>query len=166
MDSDSSKQIQNWQEKVKASFGDEAQMQHYLFETLDNFFYRYLETSESTNLKTQELAPHLWGAISFENSMVNALKTTNPLTKPQIIELAKRVPKAQKPLVRYGLWVQINELKPEHGKIIITSEVSWDFPEFTKKENAAQKKVVFEYSDLGVFRKELALKLEEACEIF
>lgn len=163
---DSTKQIQEWQDKIRHTFGDASKLQEYLFTTLNNFYYRYLETSESKDLKTQELGPHIWGAMSFESNMMDVLKAKNPATKPQLIEFAKTHPKATHPRVRYGLWAEVKELKAEHGELKIVSEVSWDFPEFTSKSNAVRKTVSFKYDDLAVFRKELALKLEEACELF
>lgn len=163
---DSTKQIQEWQDKLRHSFGESSKLQEYLFETLNNFYYRYLETSESRDLKTQELAPYTWGALSFENNMMEVLKTKNPMTKPQLIEFAKTHPKATNPRVRYGLWTEVKELKAEKGELKIVAEVSWDFPEFSNKANAARKVISFKYDDLAVFRKELAIKLEEACELF
>jgi hypothetical protein len=163
---DSTKQIQEWQEKLRSGFGDASKLQEYLFETLNNFYYRYLETTQNKNLATQELAPHAWGTLSYETNMVEALKTKNPLTKSHLIDFAKAHPKATNPRIRYGLWVEVKELKAEHGELKIISEVSWDFPEFLNKEKGARKTIVFKYDDLGVFRKELAKKLEEACELF
>jgi hypothetical protein len=164
--SDNSKVIQDWQDKLKHSFDDEGKLHDYLIKTLDNFLYRYLETSEDKNLITTELAPYIYGAESFESSMVEALKISNPKVKPGIQELAKSVPKAQKPQVRYSLKVQIQDLQPERGELVISSQIHWDFPQFIDPSKSFQKNVVFKYSDLGQFRKELALKLEEACELF
>lgn len=158
--------IHDWQEKVRASFGDESRMYEYLFNTMDNFYYRYIETTIHQNLRTQELGPHLWGARSSEPSMVDALKLTNPVAKKGIIELAKSVPKTQGPSVQYELSANVKELKPDHGELHITSTINWGFPDFTDNERIFTKTVLFKYTDLAQFRKELALKLEEACEIF
>lgn len=162
----SDKQIQDWQEKVRASFGDQSKMYEYLFATMDNFYYRYLETTTDKNLKTQPLGPHLWGAKSSEGSMVDALKITNPEAKKGIIELAKTVPKAMGPRVQYELLVNVEELTADHGEIHVISGIDWGFPDFEDKNKRCTKKVVFKYTDLAQFRKELALKLEEVCEIF
>ncbi len=160
------KQILDWQEKVRASLSDEAQLLQYLFQTMDNFYYRYLETTEDKNLKTTSLGPHLWGAHSIETSMVEALKLKNPEVKPGIIEMAKAVPKAQGPAVHYKLLCDIEKLTPDQGKIRIISGINWGWPDFKTPEKQREKIVDFIYSDLAQFRKELALKLEEACEIF
>jgi hypothetical protein len=162
----SDKQIQDWQEKVRSTFGEQSRMYEYLFETMDNFYYRYLETTTDKNLKTSALGPHLWGARSYESSMVDALKITNPVAKKGIIELAKNVPKAQGPRVQYELLANVEELNAEKGEIHIIAVINWGHPDFDKADKQFRKAVIFKYSDLAQFRKELALKLEEVCEAF
>jgi hypothetical protein len=164
--SDNSKVINEWQDKLKHSFDDEGKLHDYLLSTLDNFLYRYLETSENKNLKTTELAPYIFGAESFESNMVQALKIQGPHAKAGIMELARSVPKAQKPLVKYRLQVQVKELSSEKGHLVIMSLIHWGFPHFDERSKMLSKEVDFKYSDLGQFRKELALKLEAACDIF
>jgi hypothetical protein len=158
MNDQDEKLIHDWQEKVRSSFGDLSKLYQYLFETMDNFYYRYLETSTDKNLKTQQLSQGLWGASSVESDMLQALKVQSPATKEVIMELAKTVPKAQGPKVEYSLKVQIVELSADKGKLIFCAEV--------KALKSVKKEVTFEYDDLGKFRKGLALKLEEACSIF
>lgn len=163
---DNSKLIQDWQDKVKKSFGDEGKLYEYLFETLENFFYRYLETSEYKNLKVQELAPKCYGAESFESNMLEALKIKNPQAKPGMIEMAKSIPRDQKPRVRYRLMTEVKEFGVETGHLVVMAEIHWDFPTYSDHTKSASKKVDLKYQELAQFRKELALKLEEACEFF
>lgn len=160
------KQIQEWQEKVRASFGDESKLFQYLFQTMDNFYYRYIETTVSKDLKTIELGNHVWGARSVESSMVDALKITNPNAKKGMIEMAKAYPKAMNPEVRYEISADVQKLTIDQGEIRIKALINWGFPEFQDKEKKTEKVITFKYTDLQQFRKELALKLEEACEIF
>lgn len=162
----SDKQIQDWQEKVRTTFGDESKLYEYLFQTMDNFYYRYLETTQDRDLKTLPLGPHLWGAASSETSMVDALKITNPEAKKGIIELAKSVPKSEGPKVIYELKCGVEELSADHGKINLVSVINWGFPDFNDPSRLIKKTIVFKYDDLGQFRKELAQKLEDACAIF
>jgi hypothetical protein len=82
------------------------------------------------------------------------------------MELAKSVPKSKKPMVKYSLHAQIKELTPDKGHILITSYIDWDFPHFVDRSKRIRKEIDFKYSDLGQFRKELALKIDSACEIF
>jgi len=163
---DTTKKIHDWQDKVKHSFDNEGKLHDYLLSTMDNFLYRYLETSESKNLRAFEMAPYIYGAESLESSMVEALKISSPACKAGIMELAKTIPKAQRPMVKYRLQAQIKELTAEKGHLIITSFVNWDFPIFMDKSRVVKKEVEFKYHDLGEFRKDLALKLESACELF
>ena len=159
-------QIQDWQEKVRSTFGDQAKMYEYLFTTMDNFYYRYLETTLNKDLKTQPLAPHLWGAKTLETSMVDALKITNPVAKKGIMELAKSIPKAQGPAVQYELLANVEELGSEHGEIHFVAVINWGWPDFEDEKKQFKKTVVFKYHDLTQFRKELAQKLEEVSEAF
>lgn len=164
--SDNNKQILDWQDKLKHNFDNEERLHEYLISTLDNFIYRYLETSESKNLKAFEIAPHIYGSESFENSMVEALKISDPVIKTGIMELAKSVPKAQKPTVKYRLQATVKELTSDRGHLVITASVNWDFPQFFDKSKISKREVDFKYNDLTQFRKELALKFEAACELF
>jgi hypothetical protein len=159
-------QIKEWQEKIRETFGDQSKMYEYLFQTMDNFYYRYLETTTDKNLKTTSLAPHLWGIKTTEPSMVDALKIQNPVAKKGIIELAKSVPKAEGPSVQYELLANVEELESDHGEIQFVAVINWGFPDFNDISKQFKKTVIFKYDDLAQFRKELALKLEEACEIF
>ena len=163
---DSLKLIHDRQDKIRQDFGNEARLYEYLFETMDNFYYRYLETTETKNLKTQELANKIFGARSFESSMVEALKIKNKEAHAGIMTLAKSIPKAQKPLIRLSLSAQVKELHTDKGHLILSSEIHWGFPEFTDETQMIRKNVTFKYDDLGHFRKELAIKLEDACDLF
>jgi hypothetical protein len=163
---DNSKLINDWKDKVKHSFDDEGKLHDYLIETMDNFLYRYLETTETKNPKTGEISPYIYGAESFESSMVEALKIKHAEAHTGIMELAKSVPKSKKPMVKYSLHAQIKELTPDKGHILITSYIDWDFPHFVDRSKRIRKEIDFKYSDLGQFRKELALKIDSACEIF
>lgn len=164
--SDNSKVIHEWQDKVRNKYGNEASLYEYLFETMNNFYYRYLETSENKDLQTMEIAPHIFGAESFESSMVEALKVKDPVAKAGIMELAKTVPKAQKPKVKYRLESRVKEMTPDHGQLVITASINWDFPLYMDKSKMTKREIEFKYSELAQFRKELALKLEAACDLF
>jgi hypothetical protein len=163
--SESDKRIHDWQNQLRANFDEAGKLYDYLFLTMENFFYRYLETSESKNLKVNELGEKHYGAYSFESDMVTALKIQDKEIKYGIMELAKSIPRAQKPMVRYALSVKVHQLTADEGHLDIFTEVNWDFPDF-RSEKKKVKKIPFKYKDLNEFRKFLALKLEEACELF
>src|SRR5690606_8494268 len=131
------------QAKIKDLFADDHKLYEYLFQTMDNFYYRYLETTENKNLKTFQIAPHIYGAESYEVSMVEALKISNPVIKAGIMDLAKKVPKAEKPKVKYRLDTRLLDFNSEKGHLKITASVSWDFPHFFDKEKIKTKEVDF-----------------------
>jgi len=163
---DNQKLINEQQSKIKEIFSDDHKLHEYLFQTMDNFYFRYLETTENQNLKTFQIAPNIYGTESFEISMPQALKVSDPEIKSGITELAKTVPKAERPRVKYRLDTRILEFGSDKGHLKITALVSWDFPYYLNKEKMKTKEVDFKYTDLNEFRKNLALKLEEACELF
>jgi hypothetical protein len=165
-DNNNDKVIQAWQDKIRSNFGAKANLYNYLFETMDNFYYRYLETTLDQNLKTQQLAENIWGARSQESSMVEALKLKQPTARQGIIELAKRVPKSEGPQVRYALLVEVKQIDTDQGHLIFTAEIDWGFPDFNDSSSRLRKQSDFKYSELAQFRKEVALRLEEVCEIF
>ena len=64
------------------------------------------------------------------------------------------------------LLCNVEELTVDKGRLQIVSIINWGWPDFGDENRTFKKTVKFEYHDLAQFRKELALKLEEACEIF
>jgi hypothetical protein len=156
------KLIQDRKTKVQETFGDRNNLYSYLFETLDNFYFRYIETSLSRDLKTAELSAGVFGAVSFEN-MFEALKNPSAQAKAGIISQAKA---NKDSTVRMGLWVEVKDLSQDYGKMRFVSEINWGFPDFQDPSKRLQKTVNFEYDDFQVFRKQLALKLEEVSELF
>lgn len=158
--------IENWQQKIRAAFGEKEKLYEYLFQTMDNFYYRYIETSLAQNLKTQQIGEHLWGAVSEESSMVDALKLQNPIAKKGIIDLAKFTPREKGPKVRYMIAADVKKLLPEAGSIDFIAEINWGFPDFNDESKIQRKVVNFKYADIAEYRKELALRLEEVSEIF
>lgn len=158
MNESEEKLIQDRKNKVHEAFGDKANLYKYLFDTLDNFYYRYFEKE----LKTGELAPKTFGVYS-EVPMLEALKKPHVDAKAGIIQLAKENRNAT---VRLGLWAQITELTQDDGEMKIVSEINWGHPEYQDPSKIIQKVVKFKYDELQKFRKELALKLEEAAELF
>ncbi len=158
MDNNNSEKILQWKNKLDKDFGDSQKLYEYLFETLENFFYRYLETSISKNLKISTLDENVFGAVSIETNMLESLKIKFPDSKKILIDLAKKIPKHQGPQAKFSLKVKVHTLTHDYGKIDIISSV--------EGLEVFEKKVIFEYNDFQIFRKNLATKLEEACEIF
>jgi hypothetical protein len=153
--------------KIHDLFRDNQAYLTYLLQTKQNFLYRYLETSTDKNVGIESLDEKTFIARSQENNMGEAFKINDAEIKEGIKSLAKSVPREQKPAVQYSLKTTLEELTPERGKIIIESKVNWGFPDFLDhKGQYKMKRVIFIYNDPAIFRKELAIKYEEACEIF
>ena len=117
------KLIQDWKNKIHDTFGDRNNLYRYLFETLDNFYFRYLETTLSKDLKTAELGPGVFGAVSFE-SMLVALKDPHADAKAGIISQAKI---DRNSIIRMGLWVELKDLSQDYGKMKFVSEIKYLF---------------------------------------
>lgn len=99
--------------------------------------------------------------------MGEAFKSQDAAIKEGVKNLAKSVPKEKSPRVQYSLKTIIDSAQGDQGNILIEAEVNWDFPDFSETtKNRRIKKVTFSYNDPNIFRKELALKYEEACELF
>ena len=154
-------------EKIHNLFKDNQAYLDYILQTKQNFLHRYLETSSDKNIKIQSDDSKTLIATSYESNMGEAFKISDPEIKEGIKSLAKTIPRENNPRVQYSLKTILDEFKGDNGKIILESKVNWDFPEFEDNKNSYKKKqVVFEYHDPNVFRKQLALKFEEVCEIF
>jgi hypothetical protein len=154
-------------DKIHDLFKDNQGYLNYLLQTKQNFIYRYLETSTDQNIGIKSLNDKTLVAISYESNMGNAFKISDPEIKEGIKALAKAVAREKNPRVQYSLKTTLENLQNVNGKVIIEAQVNWGFPDFQEQKGTFKKKqVVFEYSDPNVFRKELALKYEEACDLF
>lgn len=154
-------------EKIHNLFKDNKAYLEYLLQTKSNFLYRYMETSTDKNIQIQSLDQKTLMATSYESNMGDAFKTSDIEVKEGIKALAKSVPRENRPRVQYSLKTILEELKEDSGKIIIEAMINWNYPNFeTVKGSYKSKRVSFIYNDPNIFRKELALKYEEACELF
>lgn len=158
--------INEQKQKIAAHFADSQALLDYLFETLNNFYYRYLETTLTQNLHTIELSPKVWGAQSIETNSMEILKIKNPAIRPHLINAAKALGAKGGLKVSYTLGFEPKELATEEGHIVIFSKVDWSISPIEMEKGHELKEIHFHYHSLAEFRKQLALKLEEACEIF
>lgn len=152
-------------EKNQALYGQGNELLNYFLKTKENFLYRYLETSSDKNIKIVPISKSIFEASSFEDNLGHALKISNPVIKNLVKDLAKKVPKEEKPKVKLTLLSNIENLKPENGEIVFTASVNCDFPEF-KDTLATTQTLKFKYNDIMDFRKNLALKFEDICQLF
>ncbi len=154
-------------EKIHNLFKDNHAYLDYILQTKQNFLYRYLETTTDKNLKIESVDANTLMATSYENNMGEAFKIADPEIKEGVKSLAKSIPREQNPRVQYSLKTVMDDFRGDNGKITLIAKVNWNFPEFNDDKGSFKKKqVVFEYHDPNVFRKQLALKYEEVCELF
>ena len=153
--------------KIQNIFQDNQAYLDYLLQTKKNFLYRYLETSTDKNIAILNETEGQLSAHSFEENMGNAFKINDSSVKDGIKNLAKTIPREQNPKIKYSLITKIDNISGNHGKLIIESCINWDFPLFSMdSEKLKSKRVIFEYTDPNMFRKQLALAYEDACELF
>ncbi len=153
--------------KIHALFKDNQAYLDYLLQTKKNFLYRYLETSTDKDIAIVSSDAKTLLAQSFESNMGEAFKTSDIEVKEGVKHLAKTIPRTENPRVQYSLKTTLQDLHGDNGVILIESKINWGFPDFhDQKGNHKKKQVRLEYHDPAVFRKELALKYEEACELF
>lgn len=154
-------------EKIHNLFKDNQGYLDYILQTKQNFLYRYLETTTDKDIKIESQDSKTLSAISYESNMGEAFKSADPEIKEGIKALAKSVAKEKNPRVQYSLKTVLDDFRGDSGKITIAAVINWNFPEFLEEKGGFKKKqVVFEYQDPNVFRKQLALKYEEVCELF
>jgi hypothetical protein len=154
-------------DKIKNHFKDNQAYFEYILQTKKNFIHRYLETSNKENVIIQNLDEKTLVAESFESNMGDAFKISNHEIKNGIKFLAKSIPREKNPTIKYSLKTILNQINENHGKITLIATVDWDFPLFSLEEGKHKsKQVIFDYKDPNVFRKELALKYEEVCDLF
>lgn len=160
------RKIEEQKLKIVSHFSDSPALLDYLIETLNNFFYRYLETSQSQNLQTTEIGPKQWGAQSVATDSMEILKIKNPNVRPHLIAAAKSLGSKGGLKVTYTLGVEPKELTPDHGNILVFAKIDWSETPTEMEKTSEEKRINFNYYSLQEFRKGFALKLEEACEIF
>lgn len=154
-------------EKIHNLFKNNKAYLDYILQTKSNFLYRYLETSTDKNIPIDFINSNTFIGKSYESNMGHAFKTQDDMIKEGVKNLAKSTPKEKAPRVQYSLKTVVENVQGDQGNIIIEAQVNWDFPDFSEEtKNKKIKKVAFSYNDPNIFRKELALKYEEACELF
>jgi len=138
--------------------------------TLDNFAFRYLETSHSKNIQTEFLGEGIYSVHSFELEPMSALKIQDQKAKKGIVTLAKRFSstKGVGLKVKLELLCDTSKVVNGSGTIQCHAVINWnmdnDFEDdidFTSK-----KSVSYDFSDILDLRNKLALLLEDVCTIF
>ena len=151
-------------EKNRAALKEENGVASLMIFNLENFAYRYLETSSQEGIKCQFDQNHFW-VSSIESDVVAALKWDNPELKKSLIDLCKKYPGAKSKDIAIKLTLGSKIISDE--KVECYSEINWNFPNFEKEEGMYLSKsehVTFE--DIMVLRNTHAAYLEKVASIF
>ncbi|GEM_PF-1062588 len=146
-------------------------LDHLISFTLDNFAYRYLETSSTKNIVTQFNGKNLYTVTSFEEDPMSALKISDSNAKKGVIGLAKKFSstKGVGLRVRYQISCDISDVSSNgSGSIVLAASINWNMDNdfISDKEMESVKSISFEFSDPLVLRNKLAALLEDICLIF
>ncbi|WP_127717243.1 hypothetical protein [Halobacteriovorax sp. HLS] len=156
--------------KARVSLNEEG-LNGLLVFTLDNFAYRYLETSSCTDIHSQKKSDHHFYVESEDTDVMSILKTKDPIAKPALIQLAKKFSstKGVGIKVKYELHCRFTELNSDNtGELECFSIINWNSDQNFKVEEGlhVKKSSKLKFSDPLILRNKLALLLEEVCEIF
>jgi hypothetical protein len=162
-----SDEIKQWQEKLHATYSHPKQMLDFITNTLEQFAYRYLETTISTNIKPIHNDSKFIIVESYESNLKEVLKNKNPKILSGIKSLALKFSPKENPTIRNQIKITINKLTVDQGDLHLQSTINWDYPHFQSgQENEISQTIHFTYQELAEFRKKFPLHLETICELF
>ena len=145
--------------KARAGLEKEKGVDELICFTLDNFAYRYLESKNVKNLRSNCIEPSRWRVEGAEFELAEALKAENPITKKKLIAKAKA--HAKRDGVTIYPWLEV-QLK--NNLAICRGGVDWESA--GKRETLAIIEEQLKYTDILHLRNRLAKALEHTCEIF
>ncbi|OIQ17585.1 MAG: hypothetical protein BM556_12345 [Bacteriovorax sp. MedPE-SWde] len=131
---------------------------------LENFAYRYLETTDFKNIQCQFEDKDFW-VESIETNIVEALKWDNKDVKAKLIELCKQNPGANSKNIKVKLTIGTRIISDE--QVDCYACIDWGYPEFNQSEGQSlrtSEELVFD--DPIILRNTHATFLEKVCTIF
>lgn len=129
---------------------------------LEQFAYRYLETSKSKDIKCQFEKNRFW-VESIEPNIVEALKLAGPELKKKLIELCKKHPGNESKDIQIRAVLETKAV--ESSKNECKAIVYWKLPSEDEKQ-FLERSVEFSFEDPIELRNKHAALLEQVCEIF
>ncbi len=131
---------------------------------LENFAYRYLETTTDKSLKAQINENDIY-VTSIEPDIVHALKWENKELKNKLIALCKKYPGSKSKELKVKL--TLGSLVISNNQVECYSEVNWDQDQFSREnQNYIEKRVTIKFDDPLELRNTHAKYLEQVSEIF
>jgi hypothetical protein len=128
---------------------------------LENFAYRYLETSKMKGIKCQSEGSRFW-VESIEPNIIEALKWTNPELKSRLIDLCKKYPGSQSKEIKIRMVIETRTINQNTIKCLAC--LFWQLPSGCE-EIGIEKSVEFYFDDPIELRNKHAILLEKVCEI-
>lgn len=155
---------QRMHEKNLQALKDEGGIGALLVYNLENFAYRYIETTQTSDIKCQFSGDDYW-VSSIEPDVVSALKWDNPEVKKSLISLCKQYSGARSKEINIQLKLGSKVL--DEGKVECYSMINWNFPNFEKVEGKyVEKTELISFDDPIVLRNTHAAFLEKVATIF
>ena len=148
-------------EKIQSELSEDAAAQ-LVIHNLENFAYRYMETSTFSNIKCSFDHNQFW-VESIEEDILEALKWKNKEVKTKLISLCKEYPgkKSKEIKIQLKLVTFLDE-----NKVKCQAILNWDFPEFKKQDKQIIKESTNHFEDFFELRNNHANWLEELTIIF
>jgi len=151
-------------EKNLTALKEEQGVPSLLIFNLENFAFRYLETSGDTAIKCQFKDDNFW-VQSIEPDVINALKWENQELKSELIKLCKQYAGARSKEISVRLLLGTRIIDDKNVECY--AEINWNFPNFEKKEGMyLEKHEQVTFDDLMVLRNTHAAYLEKVASIF
>ncbi|NQZ19939.1 MAG: hypothetical protein HRT44_11880, partial [Bdellovibrionales bacterium] len=148
-------------EKIQAELADDGAAQ-LVIHNLENFAYRYMETSTYSDIKCS-FDKNLFWVESIEVDILEALKWKNKEVKSGLISVCKEYPGAKSKEIKVQLKL-VTHLDSNKAKC--QAVVNWDFPEFKSMEKQILKESSHNFEDFFELRNNHASWLEELTNIF
>ncbi len=131
---------------------------------LENFAYRYLETSTDKGIKCQ-LAGAKYFVSSCEESIIEALKWENTYLKKELIQLCKAYPGKKSSMI--NIYLELGSIQQSETCVDCYASVSWKLKDSSEQPQVlSQKNVRINFEDPLELRNTHAKYLEEVASIF
>lgn len=156
--------IQKKLNEVETNLKNQDFLSHYILETLNSFGHRYFDDPKVS----EQVSTNVLRVLAIESGIKEAIKLKNLELRAGIMELVKRVSKAEGPTILREIRVTVLPKDSTHkGECHVTARISFGHPYHDfKKGTFVEKLSVLVFEDEIQFRNNLAKHLELACEIF
>ena len=155
--------IQYKSKEVQKNLNQEDYLNHYIFETLESFAFRYFDEP----LAPLKISKNITIVTALEKGIKKAIAIKNTELRSGIGELVKRVSRDQIPTILREIKVNFERNSNHNGTCQVSARISFGHPDhdFTKG-TFVESLSIFKFADEFEFRNTLAKHLEIVCELF